>query len=77
MFDEYDLNIIIGPIESDLDTFASCSGYPIAALPVGYLDFNGRAHGIAAVARANDDGLLVQFMSAFEKTWPGRIPPKI
>ena len=25
------------------------TGYPIATLPLGYLDFNGRPHGLAAI----------------------------
>jgi len=52
-------------------------GYPIAAMPLGYLDYNGRAHGLCAVARAHNDGLLIQLLSAFEQTFPKRRPPQL
>ncbi|KAH6627864.1 amidase signature domain-containing protein [Chaetomium tenue] len=51
------------------------AGYPIASMPLGYLDYNGRPHGLGAVARAHEDGLLIQLQSAFEKTFPRRRPP--
>lgn len=56
------------------DAWAS-AGYPIASLPLGYLDYNGRPHGLGAVARAHEDGLLIQLQSAFDKTFPQRRPP--
>jgi len=32
-------------------------GYPIASLPMGYLGFNGRQRGIAAIASAHSEAL--------------------
>ncbi|KAK4139419.1 amidase signature domain-containing protein [Dichotomopilus funicola] len=74
IMDKYNLNIIIGPLECDLGNFAASAGYPIASMPLGYLDYNGRPHGLGAVARAHEDGLLIQLQSAFEKTFPQRRP---
>ena len=52
-------------------------GYPIASLPVGYLDFNGRPHGLAAIASAHNEALLVQLQSAWEASFPPMIPPAL
>ena len=52
------------------------AGYPIATLPLGYLDFNGRPHGLAAIAAAHDEARLIQLQSAWEAAFPARkIPP--
>jgi Asp-tRNA(Asn)/Glu-tRNA(Gln) amidotransferase A subunit family amidase len=53
------------------------AGYPIASLPVGYLDLYGRPHGLAAMALAHDEALLVQLQSAWEASFPARIPPAL
>jgi amidase len=47
-------------------------------MPLGYLDYNGKPYGLAVLARARDDGLLFQFMSAFEAAFPKRhVPPRL
>ncbi|UKZ57436.1 hypothetical protein TrVGV298_011293 [Trichoderma virens] len=75
IFHEYDINIVIGPLESPLYYFAAACGYPVAAMPVGYLEYNGRPHGIGAVAK--EEGLLIQLQSAYESVFPPRKPPTI
>ncbi|KAK5992138.1 putative amidase [Cladobotryum mycophilum] len=70
ILDEYNLNIIIGSAEPGLSMFSASSGYPVAAIPVGYLDFNRRPHGLCAIAR--EEGIFVQLLSAFEATFPQR-----
>jgi amidase len=77
VFKKYDINIVIGPAESSLTVFAATAGYPIASLPVGYLDFNGRPHGLAAIASAHQEALLIQLQSAWEASFPARIPPAL
>jgi Asp-tRNA(Asn)/Glu-tRNA(Gln) amidotransferase A subunit family amidase len=42
------------------------TGYPIATMPLGILDYNGRPFGLAIVAMAGREDLMFQFMSAFE-----------
>lgn len=42
------------------------SGYPIATVPLGKLDYNGRPFGLAIIAKAGREDLLFAFMSAFE-----------
>ncbi|PNP44102.1 hypothetical protein TGAMA5MH_04387 [Trichoderma gamsii] len=75
IFDEHDLNIIMGPIESPLYYFAAACGYPVAAMPLDYLDYNGRPHGLCAVAK--EEGLLIQLQSAYERAFPPRKPPTL
>ncbi|UKZ83146.1 hypothetical protein TrVFT333_010951 [Trichoderma virens FT-333] len=54
---------------------ASWEGYPVAAMPVGYLEYNGRPHGIGAVAK--EEGLLIQLQSAYESVFLPWKPPTI
>lgn len=42
-------------------------------MPLDYLDYNGRPHGLCAVAK--EEGLLIQLQSAYESTFPPRKPP--
>ena len=45
-------------------------------MPLGTLDFNGRPFGLALMAKAGDEKLMFQFMSAFEANFPKRkVPP--
>ena len=76
-FKQYDINVLIGPAESSLVQFAAAAGYPIATLPLGYLDFNGRPHALAAVSAAHQEALLIQLQSAWESNLPARKPPKL
>jgi amidase len=46
-------------------------------MPLGYLDYNGRPHGLCAIARAREEGLLIQLQSAFEATFARRRPPTL
>ena len=76
-FKKYDINVLIGPAESSIIKFAAAAGYPIATLPLGYLDFNGRPHALAAVSAAHQEALLIQLQSAWESVSPARKPPKL
>jgi Asp-tRNA(Asn)/Glu-tRNA(Gln) amidotransferase A subunit family amidase len=44
-------------------------GYPEAVLPLGYMKFNGRPFGVAAIASAHQEALLIQLMSAWEQVF--------
>ncbi|KAI1425000.1 putative glutamyl-tRNA amidotransferase subunit A [Xylaria sp. FL1777] len=72
---EYDVDVIIGPADSFITSLATGSGYPVAGMPLTYLDFNGRPLGLAALAGRNQDATLVKMMSAWETTFPKRKPP--
>ncbi|KAI4255482.1 MAG: hypothetical protein L6R42_006712 [Xanthoria sp. 1 TBL-2021] len=65
ILEDYNLDVIIGPAES----------YPIASLPLGYLEFNGRPFGMAALISAHQEATLIKVQSAWEATFPARRPP--
>ncbi|KAF2759933.1 amidase signature enzyme [Pseudovirgaria hyperparasitica] len=77
-FDEilkkYDINIIIAPGDCFFCQYGPANGYPVAALPLTTLDFNGRPIGIQAIAAAHQEPLLLKFMSAWEATFPRPVP---
>lgn len=68
------VRIYRGSIESAF-WLTSVTGYPIASLPLGYLDFNGRPFGMAALASGHQEGTLIKVQSAWEATFPPRRPP--
>ena len=51
------------------------TGYPIATLPLGYLDYNGRPFAMAALVSGHQEATLVKVQSAWEATSPPRLPP--
>ncbi len=53
------------------------SGYPVASLPLGYSDFNGRPFGLQVFAKAHQEALLIQVQSAWEASFPKRQPPDL
>ncbi|KAJ6021031.1 hypothetical protein N7540_006535 [Penicillium herquei] len=71
----HNVDIIIGPADSDLSSMASATGYPICAMPLSYLDLNGRPFGMAAITGKHQEHLLIKVMSAWEATFPARQPP--
>jgi len=47
-------------------------------MPLGYLEYNGKPFGLSVLAKSGDDGLIIQFMSAFEAIFPKRkAPPQL
>ena len=52
------------------------AGFPIATLPMSYLDFNGRPIGLTIAARPHHEATLIKTMSAWEATFRPRQPPK-
>ncbi|KAJ5672228.1 hypothetical protein N7507_001355 [Penicillium longicatenatum] len=71
----YGVDVILGPIDSGLTSLATASGYPLCAMPLSYLDYNGRPFGVAAITGKHQEHLLVKVMSAWEATFPARKPP--
>ncbi|KAK3937314.1 amidase signature domain protein [Diplogelasinospora grovesii] len=63
---ENDIDIILGPADSEIDGFYTAAGYPMACLPLSYSSFNERPFGVCAIAGQYQEGQLIQFMSAWE-----------
>ncbi|KAM7183330.1 putative glutamyl-tRNA amidotransferase subunit A [Naviculisporaceae sp. PSN 640] len=72
---ENEVDVIIGPAESFMMSLAAGAGYPVACMPLSYLDYNGRPFGLAAIAKGGEDATLVKLLSAWEDTFPPRRPP--
>lgn len=51
------------------------TGYPIATVPLGVTEADGRPYGLGIMARAGREDLIFQFMSAFEAHFPPRVLP--
>ncbi|KAI1122078.1 putative glutamyl-tRNA amidotransferase subunit A [Nemania abortiva] len=74
---EHNVDVILGPADSFITSFAAASGYPIACMPLSYLKFNGRPLALAALAGRNQDATLIKMMRAWEVTFPKREPPPL
>lgn len=73
-----DVDVILGPSDGRMASVAACAGYPIATVPLGFADFNGRAFGMNVLAPANEEGAIFRLMSAWEGTFPdARAPPPL
>lgn len=75
--DENGIDVIMGPADARIASVAAAAGYPVATVPLGFADFNGRAFGMNLLARENKEGTLLQVMSAWEKTFGPRVPPTL
>lgn len=71
-FEKYDINVLIGPAESAMPSFAAAAGYPIATLPLGYLDLNSRPNALAAIAAAHQE----RNIDPVAKRLGGQLPKK-
>jgi amidase len=72
---DFDLDVIIGPMDGRIVTIAAAAGYPVGTVPLGYSPTNGRPYGIAVVAAAGEERKILNFMSAWDETLPKRKPP--
>ncbi|KAH8704214.1 amidase signature domain-containing protein [Talaromyces proteolyticus] len=78
LFEEHSIDIVIGPSDGRMASVAAVAGFPVATVPLGLADFNGRAFGANIISTANNEGKILQFMSIWEKTFPNvRIPPPL
>ncbi|KAI0389272.1 putative glutamyl-tRNA amidotransferase subunit A [Xylariaceae sp. FL0594] len=67
--EDYEVDIILGPGDSRMNELYATAGYPMAVMPLSYATYNGRPFGVCAIARANREDVLVQLMSAWEKSF--------
>lgn len=72
---EFNLDVIIGPMDGRIPTVAAAAGYPVGTMPLGYSSSNGRAFGACIISRAGGEGSILKAMSAWYATMPARKPP--
>jgi amidase len=75
---DHDVDVILGPCDSRINSVGAAAGYPVGNLPLGYANFNGRGFSLHAIAPAGDEAKIFQIMSAWEATFPDNVrPPKV
>ena len=75
---QHEVDVILGPSDGGLACVAACAGYPIASVPLGFADFNGRAFGMNVLASAGEEKTIFRLMSAWENTFPNaRVAPPL
>ncbi|KAK1245164.1 hypothetical protein MKX08_004793 [Trichoderma sp. CBMAI-0020] len=72
---EYDVDLVIAPADSAVNLLVSAAGYPSATMPLSYLKYNGRPIGLVAFTTAGGEEMLLNFLRAYENTFPKRRPP--
>ncbi|PGH12274.1 hypothetical protein AJ80_06788 [Polytolypa hystricis UAMH7299] len=75
IFETYGIDIIAGPGDCFLTQYAVAKGYPIATLPLTYLDLNGRPIGLLAITSRHREDRLLASMAAYEASFPTRQAP--
>ena len=71
-------DVIMATGESLLTSIAAVAGYPIASVPLGFWDGNGRPFGMEIMARNGEEEKMLEVMSAWEATFPNaRKPPPL
>ncbi|KAL6801328.1 amidase signature domain-containing protein [Trichoderma sp. SZMC 28013] len=73
----FSLDAIASLADSPLSSVASAAGYPIATMPLGILDMNGRPFGISMTASKHQENKLFQIMSAWETLGARQPPPAL
>ncbi|KAK3185859.1 hypothetical protein K4F52_005313 [Lecanicillium sp. MT-2017a] len=77
LFEENGVNLLVAPCDSGFCVYAAAAGYPLAAVPVGQLHYNGRPFGACIIAEANKEDLLLQYMEEYEAVWGARPVPSM
>ncbi|KPM44909.1 hypothetical protein AK830_g1647 [Neonectria ditissima] len=71
-------DVVMASGESLLPSIAATAGYPIASVPLGFSDYNGRPFGMEIMARNGEEEKLFEVMSAWEAMFPEcRRPPQL
>ncbi|KAH7031512.1 putative glutamyl-tRNA amidotransferase subunit A [Microdochium trichocladiopsis] len=65
---KHNVDVILGPADSELDDYYCVAGYPMAHLPLSSSKHSLRPFGMCAMASECQEGLLVRVTSGWEKT---------
>lgn len=75
---DYEVDVIMSIPMGRTATIAAICGYPVGTVPLGYAEFNGAPYGMAIIAPANAESLILTIMSAWEAIMPQRrAPPQL
>ncbi|KAL7788771.1 putative amidase [Trichoderma afarasin] len=78
VLEEYGLDAIIAPTESEIHKIASFAGYPIGTMPLGYLLPSGRPHGLSILSSKCNDALILRIMHVYgTKSFTRRVPSQL
>ncbi|PTB39058.1 hypothetical protein M441DRAFT_71393 [Trichoderma asperellum CBS 433.97] len=73
----FKLDAVASLADSPISSVASAAGYPIATMPLGVLDLNGRPFGVIMTASKHQEKNLFQIMSAWETLGTRQPPPAL
>ncbi|KAK6451802.1 hypothetical protein FP744_10008053 [Trichoderma asperellum] len=73
----FKLDAVVLLADSPISSVASAAGYPIATMPLGVLDLNGRPFGVSMTASKHQEKTLFQIMSAWETLGTRQPPPAL
>lgn len=77
IFNKHGIDVIIGPADSPIASYATTAGCPLATLPIGVLGFNGRPFGLTLITKAHGEPILVNLQCAWEKLFPRKLPESL
>lgn len=66
MMDEHALDVVLSNSDAALVSYASCAGWPVAAVPLGRMARNGQPYGMFAMARHGGEDVLLTLMRAWD-----------
>ncbi|KAH6848069.1 amidase signature domain-containing protein [Chaetomium sp. MPI-CAGE-AT-0009] len=72
---DFNLDVIIGPMDGRIPTIAAAAGYPVGTMPLGYSKTNGRPFGACIISDAEGEAKILKAMNAWHATMPTRKPP--
>jgi amidase len=72
---EYDVDVIVGPCDSFAGMAGAASDFPVANLPLGFADFNGRGFSLHMLAPKYEEAKMFRIMAAWEATFPDNVRP--
>ncbi|KAL0639983.1 hypothetical protein Q9L58_000811 [Maublancomyces gigas] len=72
----YDVDVLVAPTEAPWSsTLAAMAGYPIATVPLGYINESGRPFGLSFFTGADGEEMLIRVLGAWEKEFGRRRVP--
>ncbi|KAJ4226433.1 hypothetical protein NW759_005020 [Fusarium solani] len=74
---EQGVDVVVCCSDSYFAGVSVAARYPMAAVPLGYIESSGRPYGLQAIAPAGQEAKLVRFMAAWERVFPPRRVPDL